>query len=363
MVATVIDLRSDTVTRPGAQMRAAMAAAEVGDDVFGEDPTVNRLQDNVAELLGKEAALYVPSGSMANQIAIKIHTDHGDEVHVGRDAHSWLFESGAAGAICGVQPCLLPGDGRFTAADVRAAFKPDNHHHAPTRLVAVENTHNMGGGLIWEAAAIAEVLAVAAELGVATHLDGARLWNVSARSGTDLATLAAGFDTVSVCLSKGLGAPVGSLLCGSRDLMHRAHRVRKMLGGGMRQAGILAAAGIYAIDNNRERLGDDHDNATFLARALADLPHVKVDLTRVDTNIVMVDLDDAVGSAAALEALAREQGLFFVALGPQRLRLVTHLDVDRAACARAVDILITLVERGGCSGGSSSGVGGANIDR
>ena len=351
MVATLIDLRSDTVTRPGAQMRAAMADAEVGDDVFGEDPTVNRLQDRVAELLAKEAALYVPSGSMANQIAIKIHTDHGDEVHVGRDAHSWLFESGAAGAICGVQPCLLPGDGRFTAADVRAAFKPDNHHHAPTRLVAIENTHNMGGGLIWAPLAVTEVLAVAAELGIATHLDGARLWNVSAATGTDIATLAAGFDTVSVCLSKGLGAPVGSLLCGSRDLVHRAHRVRKMLGGGMRQAGILAAAGLYAIAHNRARLGEDHANAAFMAAALADLDHVNVDLTRVDTNIIMVDLDEAVGSAPELELAARERGVLCVALGPRRLRLVTHLDVDRPACARAVDILTDLL------------VGGAKTER
>ncbi len=337
-----VDLRSDTVTRPGPEMRRAMAEAEVGDDVFGEDPTVNRLQDRVAALLGKEAALFVPSGSMANQIALKIHTRHGDEVHVGRDAHNWLFESGAAGAISGVQPCQLGTDGRFTAAEMRAAFKPDNHHFAPTRLVAVENSHNMGGGLVWDPGQLAEVLAAAAELGLATHLDGARLWNVAAKTGTPLAELAAGFDTVSVCLSKGLGAPVGSLLTGSRELVHRAHRIRKMLGGGMRQAGILAAAGLYAVDHHRDRLVDDHANAAYLAAAIDGLPGLSVDHRRVHTNIVMVDVTGDT-SAETLEARAGERGLRFVALGPRRFRLVTHLDVDRAACERAIAILTELV--------------------
>jgi len=334
-----IDLRSDTVTRPSAAMRRAMAEAEVGDDVFGEDPTVNALQSRVAELLGKEAGLFVPSGSMANQIAIQVHTHHGDEVLVGRDAHSWLFESGATAALAGVQPNIIGDDGRFTADDVRAAFKPDNHHHAPTSLVIVENTHNLGGGLVWEQPAVRAVLEAAQDLGLATHLDGARLWNAAARTGIAERQLADGFDTVSVCLSKGLGAPVGSVLAGSRALIHRAHRVRKMMGGGMRQAGILAAAGLYALDNHRERLGQDHDNAAYLAEAINGVAGLRVDLAHVHTNIVMVDLDPGRGTAAELEETARRRGLLFVAIGPRRFRLVTHLDVDRAACERAVAIL------------------------
>jgi len=339
-----IDLRSDTVTRPGPAMRRAMAEAEVGDDVFGEDPTVNLLQARVAEILGKEAALFVPSGSMANQIAIKVHTRHGDEIQVGRDAHSWLFESGATAALSGVQPCIIGDDGRFTAQDMRAAFKPDNHHHAPTSLVLVENTHNLGGGLVWDSATVRDVLETARELGMATHLDGARLWNAAAKTGASERELAAGFDTVSVCLSKGLGAPVGSVLAGSSELVHRAHRVRKMLGGAMRQAGILAAAGLYALDQHRGRLSRDHDNAAFLAKAIAAIPGLAVDLDKVHTNILMVDVSPAAGPASALEERAKQRGLLFVSLGPRRFRLVTHMDVDREACARALEILTDLVE-------------------
>jgi threonine aldolase len=325
-------------------MRQAMAEAEVGDDVFGEDPTVNRLQERVAVLLGKEAALFVPSGSMANQIAIKIHTHHGDEILVGRDAHSWLFESGATAALAGVQPCIIGKDGRFTANDMRAVFKPDNHHHAPTSLVVVENTHNLGGGLVLKRSALTEVLEAARELGLATHLDGARLWNAAAHGGASERELADGFATVSVCLSKGLGAPVGSVLAGTRDLVHRAHRVRKMLGGGMRQAGVLAAAGLYALEHNRDRLPRDHANAAYLAEAISAIPGLKVDLGKVHTNILMVEVSSSVGSASDLETRARERGLLFVSLGPRRFRLVTHLDVNREACARAVAILAELIE-------------------
>jgi threonine aldolase len=282
---------------------------------------------------------------MANQIALKVHTQPGDDVLIGRGAHNYAFESGGGGAVAGVQFTILDGDGRFTAADVRAAFKADDHHRAPTRLVCVENTHNMGGGLVWDGGAVADVLAAARALGLGTHLDGARLWNAAAATGRAPAELARGFDTVSVCLSKGLGAPVGSLLAGRRELVHRAHRVRKMLGGGMRQAGVLAAAGLYALDHNRTRVTDDHANATLLARALADLPGLTVDLAGVHTNIVMVDVDAARAGARADELVTRaaERGLLFHALGPHRIRLVTHLDVDRAACERAVAVFAALL--------------------
>jgi threonine aldolase len=323
-------------------MREAMAAADVGDDVYGEDPTVNRLQERVAELLGKETALLVPSGSMANQISIKIHTQPGDEVLGGQGAHSYLFESGGAGAIAGVQITLLPGDGRFDANAVRTAFKPDNHHFPPTRLVTVENTHNMGGGVVWKQDEVRAVCSAARELGLAAHLDGARLWNAAAATGLPLAELAAPFDTVSVCLSKGLGAPVGSLVAGSRDLVWRAHRVRKMLGGGMRQAGVLAAAGLYALEHHRERLSEDHANARLLGEALARVPGLAVDLTRVETNIVMVDITAAV-TAQALADRARPRGVLFGPLSPSRFRLVTHLDVTRADCARAAEILASVM--------------------
>jgi threonine aldolase len=341
-----IDLRSDTVTKPTPAMRRVMAEAEVGDDVYGEDPTVNALQERVAALLGTEAALYVPSGTMANQIALKVHTQPGDSVIVGAGAHNWLFEAGAAGAISSVQIDVLPGDGRFDAEAVRAAYKPDNHMFAPTRLVSLENTHNMGGGLVWDQGAVAAVVRCARELGLATHLDGARLWNAAVATGLPERTLAEGFDTISVCLSKGLGAPVGSLLCGSKALVHKAHRVRKMLGGGMRQAGVLAAAGLHAIEHHRGRLAEDHANAAFLAAALARVPGLAVDVSSVHTNIVMVDVVE--GGAEALDARvlatrAAERGLLFNGLSQRRLRLVTHLDVDHAACARAVEILAELV--------------------
>jgi threonine aldolase len=342
-----IDLRSDTVTRPTPAMRRAMAEAEVGDDVYGEDPTVNALQERVAALIGTEAALFVPSGSMANQIAIKVHTQPGDGVLVGGSAHNWMFETGAAGAISSVQVEVLAGDGRFDAAAVRAAYKPDNHMNPPTRLVSVENTHNMGGGTVWDQDAVREVVACARELGMATHLDGARLWNAAVALGLPESALAQGFDTISVCLSKGLGAPVGSLLCGSRALVHRAHRVRKMLGGGMRQAGILAAAGLHAIEHHRSRLAEDHANAAFLAEELSRLPGLIIDRANVHTNIVMVDVDSGAVAdgmdARTLAARAAERELLFYAMSPRRMRLVTHLDVDRAACTRAVEILASLV--------------------
>jgi threonine aldolase len=339
-----IDLRSDTVTRPTAAMREAMARAEVGDDVYGEDPTVNRLQERVAALLGKEAALYVPSGTMANQIALWLHTRPGDEVLVGAGAHCMLFESGAGAALSGLMFHVLGSSGLFDAAEVEAAIQPDNHHFAPTALVAVENTHNRAGGAIFPQRNILAIAEVARRRGLALHLDGARLFNAQVATGVAARELAAPFDTVSTCLSKGLGAPVGSLIAGSRPLIHRAHRRRKMLGGGMRQAGILAAAGLYALDHHVERLAEDHAHARAFAATLARAPGVKLDVSTVQTNIVIWDLAPEVPlDAAAFVARAREHGLLVNAIAARRLRAVTHLDVDGPACelaaTRALEVL------------------------
>jgi threonine aldolase len=338
----MIDLRSDTVTRPTAAMRAAMAAAEVGDDVFGEDPTINRLQERAAAFLGKEAALFVPSGSMANQIALKVHCQPGDEVIVGEGSHNNLYESGAAGAIAGVQLTVAGRGGLFTAADVEGQYKTaSNHTNAPTRLVCIENTHNRGGGAVWRPREVAQIVEVARARGLALHLDGARLCNAAVAQGIPAASLAAGFDTVSMCFSKGLGAPVGSVIAGTRALVDRAHRFRKMLGGGMRQAGILAAAALHALDHNVERLADDHANARLLAERLGGRPGLTVG--EVQTNIVLVDLGPGLPAAEEAAAALRGAGVRCIPFGPRRLRLVTHLDVDRAACERAATIMTELL--------------------
>lgn len=332
-----VDLRSDTVTRPTAAMRRAMAEAEVGDDVYGEDPTVRLLEERVAELLGTEAALFVPSGTMANQLALKAHTRPGDEVIAGRDAHCWRHESGALAALAGAQTQIM-ADHRFTAADVHAAYKsPEDPYMSPTRVVAVENTHNMGGGICWAPAQLAEVTHAAHALGMITHLDGARLWNAAVATGVTEKALAAGFDSVSVCLSKGLGAPVGSLVAGTRELIRRCHRLRKMHGGGMRQAGILAAGGLYALEHHRARLVEDHANALALASALAGSPNLRVDLARVQTNIVMIELVH--GTAAAVVEVAREEGVRLGTASAHVIRAVTHLDVDHAGVMRAAKVI------------------------
>jgi threonine aldolase len=320
-------------------MRKAIAEAEVGDDVYGEDPTVRQLEERVADLLGTEAALFVPSGTMANQLALRAHTHHGDEIIISKDAHCWRHESGALAALAGVQTQMLAGH-TFTAAEVRAAFKPGDPYVSPTRVVAVENTHNMGGGICWDPAALAEVTQAAHALGMATHLDGARLWNAAIASRTTERALAAGFDSISVCLSKGLGAPVGSVVAGARDFIRRCHRLRKMYGGGMRQAGMLAAAGLHAVEHHRVRLADDHANARALAEALAGAKHLTVDLTRVHTNIVMIDL--ARGTAESVIAGCRDAGILLGAAGAQRIRAVTHLDVDREGVLRAAKTIAEL---------------------
>ncbi|MEO6773497.1 MAG: GntG family PLP-dependent aldolase [Kofleriaceae bacterium] len=336
-----VDLRSDTVTRPTPAMREAMARAEVGDDVYGEDPTVRRLEDRIAELLGTEAALFVPTGTMANQVALRCQTRPGDEVIIGVGAHCWRHESGALAALAGVQTQIIGSDGTFTADQVRAAFKAADPYQAATRVVAVENTHNMAGGIVWDRAQLAAVLAAAHELGMATHLDGARIWNAATATGASERALAQGFDSVSVCLSKGLGAPAGSVVAGRKALITECHRARKMYGGGMRQAGILAAGGLYAVEHHRARLGEDHANAKALAEALAGASGLHVDVARVHTNIVMIDL--AARSVAEVIAKAKHEGVWLGSGGANRIRAVTHLDVDREGVLRAAKVIAACV--------------------
>ncbi|HJU18130.1 MAG TPA: GntG family PLP-dependent aldolase [Stellaceae bacterium] len=344
---TPIDLRSDTITRPGAAMRRAMAEAPVGDDQYGEDPSVNRLQQRVAELLGKEAALFVPSGTMANQIALKILTRPGDDVVVGEEAHVVWHESGAAAANSGVQFTVVGTGGVFTAAELREAAKPRGHIvFPPTTLVAVENTHNRGGGVVFPQRDAEDVCAAARDLGLLSYLDGARLFNAAVACGRPLAELAAPFDLVSVALSKGLGCPVGSVLAGSRADITRAARARRMFGGAMRQSGILAAAGLYALDHNFDRLAEDHRNARLLAERLAPLPGIRLDLATVETNIVIFRTEEGMPDAETVVARAREAGVLISAFGRRILRAVTHLDVTHDECRRAAEVLAEAVSRG-----------------
>ena len=340
-----IDLRSDTVTSPTPGMRQAMAAAPVGDDQYGEDPSVNRLQERIAELLGKEAALFVPSGTMANQVGLKILTRPGDEVVVGEEAHIVWHESGAAAANSGVQFTVAGRGGLFTAADLRNAYKPPGHIvFPPTTLVAIENTHNRGGGVVFPPGDAVAICATARELALASYLDGARLFNVAAVTGQTLAELAAPFDVVSVALSKGLGCPVGSLIAGSHDHIARGRRVRRMFGGAMRQSGILAAAGLYALDHNLSRLVEDHGNAKLLAERLAELRGVELDLATVQSNIVIFRMGEGAPDAATIVARAHEKGVLISAFGVRTVRAVTHLDVNRDQCRRAADLLAEVIE-------------------
>jgi threonine aldolase len=342
---TRIDLRSDTVTRPSEGMRQAMAAAPVGDDQYGEDPSVNRLQERIADLLGKEAALFVPSGTMANQIGLKILTRPGDEVVLGDEAHIVWHEAGAGAANSGVQFAVVGRGGLFTAADLRAAYKPPGHIvFPPTTLVAVENTHNRGGGVVFPQKDAVAICAAARELGMASYLDGARLFNTAAASGRSLAELAAPFDVVSVALSKGLGCPVGSVIAGRREVISRAVRARRMFGGAMRQSGILAAAGLWALDHNLARLAEDHANARLLAERLAGLRGVSLDLATVQSNIVIFRLEEGAPDAATVVARAQERDVLVSAFAARTVRAVTHLDVSRADCELAADRLVQVLE-------------------
>ena len=338
----LIDLRSDTVTLPGEAMRRAMAVAEVGDDQYGEDPSVNRLQEEVAALLGTEAALFLPSGTMTNQVALRTLTRPGDDVLVPVQSHVVLHETGAGAANAGVQFSEIGSGGTFDADAVRAAIKPRNHIvYPPTTLLVVENTHNRGGGIVFPANALREAFAVARDHGLATYLDGARILNAAVASGRPPAELAAGFDLIGMSLSKGLGAPVGSMLAGSRELIDRAHRYRRMAGGAMRQAGILAAAGSYALANHIDRLADDHANARLLAHELLRGDDVEIDLATVQTNIVVFSLVDRRGvpDAATFVERCRERGVLLNAFGPRTVRAVTHLDVTADDCRAAAAVM------------------------
>jgi threonine aldolase len=334
-----IDLRSDTVTKPTPAMRKAMAEAEVGDDVFGEDPTVNVLQVKVANLLGKEAALFVPSGTMANQLSIKSHTQPGDEVIIETSSHPYNFEGGAGAALSGVQfQCLKGGRGILDAAQIEEAIRPEDHHFAVTRLVCLENTHNRGGGSIYPLERMAEIYRLAKSKGLLVHLDGARLWNASVATGIKPHEYAQWADSVSVCLSKGLGAPIGSLIAGSQLFIDRVHRFRKMFGGGMRQVGIIAAAGIYALDHHLERLKEDHQNAKRLAVGLKEFKGVSVDPKHVETNIVIFDVMDTGMTGAQVAEPMRREGVLIHAFGKTQIRLVTHLDVSSEDIERTLKV-------------------------
>jgi threonine aldolase len=331
-----IDLRSDTVTLPSAAMRRAMAEAQVGDDQYGEDPSVNRLQEEVAELLGKEAALFLPTGTMANQVALRTLTRPGDDVVVPWEAHVVLHETGAAAANSGVQFSEVGAGGLFAVSEFEAACKPRGHMiYPPTSLVVIENTHNRGGGLVFPRADALKVCDAARARGVASYCDGARLLNAAVATATAPALLAEPFDLVSLSLSKGLGAPIGSMLAGSRAIIDTAIRYRRMLGGAMRQAGIVAAAGSYALHHNVERLVDDHANARLIAETLAGCDGIALDPSRVETNIIVFDVPDA----AAFVTACRRREVLVNAFGPHSVRAVTHLDVDRDACAAAARLM------------------------
>ena len=330
-----IDLRSDTVTLPSPEMRRAMAEAELGDDVFGEDPTVNRLQERAAEMLGKEAALLVASGTMGNQLGVLTNAPRGHALVADALSHTLLYEAGGAAAIGGVQLVPVATDrGFLTPEQVRGALAPDDPHYAPTAAVALENTHNRHGGSVWPLGQFKAVCDTAHELGLRVHLDGARIFNAAVAGGVDARQLVEGADTVTFCLSKGLGCPVGSVFCGSAADIHEAKRWRKMLGGGMRQAGVLAAAGLVALDTMVDRLAEDHANARTLAEALAELPGCGCVPERVETNMVYVDVADAPAFAAECQA----RGVLVLDTGPTSLRFVTHYGIDATDVQGAIAV-------------------------
>jgi threonine aldolase len=338
MQSILIDLRSDTLTRPTAAMRAAMASAEVGDDVYGEDPTINRLEARAAEVFGREAALFVPTGSMGNQIAIRLHTQPGQEVICESRAHVLDWEMGMVAAFAGCQLRTVYAErGILTWPIIETAIRPGSDFRAPTSLVCIENTHNMAGGTVTPLPILQSIWAGARAAGLATHLDGARIFNAATALGVSVQQLTSGFDTVMFCLSKGLGAPVGSMLVGSAAHMERARCLRKALGGGMRQAGILAAAGLIALEDMPARLPEDHSNARILAEAIAGLPAVEFDLATVQTNIVIFRLTTGADAAACCDAL-KQHGVLASPTGPRTVRFVTHLDVTRAQCEQAAAI-------------------------
>jgi threonine aldolase len=334
----IVDLRSDTVTRPSLAMRKAMADAEVGDDVWGEDPTARRLQEHAAELLGMEAALFVPSGTMANQIAVMLHTRPGDEVLLAKHAHIRLYETGGAAAWAGVQLVEVGEGGLFTPQEIDAAIHGVDSHAPRSAAIAIENTHNRSGGRVWPLEMLDAVMAHATKLGLPVHVDGARLWNAAAALGVPESRLTRGAASVSACFSKGLGAPAGSVIAGSKSLIAEAHRLRKRLGGGMRQVGILCAGALYALEHHRPLIAEDHRRARVLAEGIASIEGLSIDPSAVETNIVIFQASDPRG----LCAKAAAQGLLLAPFGPGGVRAVTHLDLDAAGVTRALEVLRAL---------------------
>lgn len=340
---TMIDLRSDTVTQPNDAMKAAMFAAPLGDDVLGDDPTVQLLQERCAALFGKEAACFVPSGSMANQLAIRAHTSPGDEMMCHRDSHVYCYEAGAWAAISGCSIALLDGPrGQFGPTDVEAAIRMDDHHFPTSRLLVLENTQNRGGGAIWPIKDIECVTSTAKARGLACHLDGARIWNAAAASGVSLADYGQHFDTVSACFSKGLGCPIGSIVCGDAATIRRVYRGRKMLGGAMRQSGLLAAAAIYAIDHHQSRLAEDHAAAAQIANTLAAIDGIAIDPSTVETNIVYFNIE---GTAAEYVRTLEDRGVRMLDTGPHTVRAVTSLAVTPSDIDHVCSVLPQVIAR------------------
>jgi threonine aldolase len=336
----MIDLRSDTVTRPTPAMRRAMAEAEVGDDVYGEDPTVNRLEARAAEIAGKEAALFVPTGTMGNNIAVKLLTEHGQEVICDARGHLMNYELAMIAWFAGCVPrTIATTDGILSWGQIRPLIKPVNPHSAPTGMIELENTHNMCGGTVYPMATIREICDGAHERGLKVHMDGARIFNAAAATGMKVSEIAAPADTVMFCLSKALGAPVGSMLAGPAALIAKGRLYRKRLGGGMRQVGVLAAAGLVALEETPPRLAEDHRNAKFLAEGLTRIPGISIDPRKVVTNIVVFDAGGTGIAPAEISARLKQRGVLINAINDRELRAVTHYDVDRAGCARALEAL------------------------
>jgi len=344
MPSKFLDFRSDTITRPTPGMRAAIAGAEVGDDVFGDDPTVIRLQETLAGMLGKEAALFVPSGTMSNQIALRLHCAPGDEVLCESGCHIYNYEQGGAAQLSGISTRTVTGEsGVLDVSQLAGLIRPDNEHLVRTRLVSLENTHNRGGGRVLPYEGVEQICQWAHQHGLATHLDGARLFNAVVASGIPADRWSQHFDTVSVCFSKGLGAPVGSALCGPRDLIAKARRHRKLFGGGMRQVGILAAGALYALEHHIERMADDHANAQLLAETIRNTEGLELRPEKVDTNLVIFHVYPSLGTAAEFAARLEARGLGVIAFGPTLIRACTHLDVSQADVEAACVILREVV--------------------
>jgi threonine aldolase len=342
----LIDLRSDTVTKPNQKMRQAMAKAEVGDDVYGEDPTVNRLEQYAAELFGKKAGLFVPTGTMGNTIAIKLHTNHGEEVISEARSHLIDMELSMMAWFSGCLARTVRTDnGLMTWKQIASVLRPNTPHNAPTTLISIENTHNMHGGTVYPLETIDEICAEAHDRGLSVHMDGARIFNAAAATQTPVARIARDADTVMFCLSKGLGAPVGSLLVGSDEAIEQGRLYRKRLGGGMRQAGVIAAAGLIALEDSPARLHEDHQNARYLATRLAEVPGIKIDPSRVETNILVFDISGLGVSTAEFSKELRSHGILANGISPTHMRMVTHVDVRREHCERAANIVAQVASK------------------